>query len=294
MFGELFRGIVSTPRRNEPWEALTHLLQVDILDFSHVPNPARGLLSPNRNETQVHRMSGGDDSIAQQSRQVTQRPAFVIRKNGHQMPQPENERDADSNVRDELVVLIHGLASKRFWMRPLEQRIRRHGYNTYNWGYRSLRRSLHYHADRLRQELEQRASQTQRIHIVAHSMGAIITRLVLSPLPSDNIGRVVFLAPPNHGSPVARFFGPLVRPVNPTMSEISSRSDSVVNRIGRLNDVTTGVIGARFDMLVPWSSTILEGQTDRILLPATHNSLLIQYSSFKQILAFLAHGAFEH
>jgi len=125
-------------------------------------------------------------------------------------------------------------------------------------------------------------------------MGAIIVRLALSNGPPPHLGRVVLMAPPNHGSPVARFLAPFACPICPVVSELSSRPDSLVNHIEPLDGVQVGVIAARFDWLVPLTNTILDGQTDHICLTATHNSLLFQPAVARNVHAFLSTGRFDH
>jgi len=202
-------------------------------------------------------------------------------------------RNVDSTGRNEMVVLVHGFGAKRLWMRILERRLQKCGYATNNWSYVSLIGSLEGHARRLRTLLDELAPSQEVVHLVGHSMGAIIVRLALSYGPISSLGRVVLIAPPNHGSPVARVFGPLVWPVCPAASELSSHPDSYVNQIDELFDVQVGVIGARFDLTVPVASTMLNSQSDHVCVAATHNSLLFQGTVACHVDAFLSTGRFR-
>ncbi|HIF31273.1 MAG: alpha/beta fold hydrolase, partial [Pirellulaceae bacterium] len=200
----------------------------------------------------------------------------------------------DSSKRDQLVVLVHGIASKRFWMLFLMWALQRRGYSTRNWGYPSLSGSLDRHARRLRTLLEESTRLGNEVHLVGHSMGAIISRLALSYGPLPGLGRVVLIAPPNHGSPVAKLLSFVLRGLCPVLGELSNRSESNVNQIGPVHGVSVGIIGARFDLLVPLASTLLDGQTDHICLTATHNSLLFQQRTVRNVDAFLSTGRFSH
>ena len=202
------------------------------------------------------------------------------------------DRKHDSTNRDQLVILVHGFASKRFSMWYLERSLQRRGYATRNWGYLSFSGSLDGHARRLRSLLEESTRVCQEVHVVAHSMGAIISRLALSYGQLPGLGRVVLIAPPNHGSPVAKLFTPVLGGLCPVIAELSSCPASVVNQIGPVQGVAVGIIGARFDLLVPLSSTMMDGQTDHICLTATHNSLLFQHRTARSVSAFLASGQF--
>jgi len=172
----------------------------------------------------------------------------------------------------------------------LEKRLQRIGYLTHNWGYPSLSGRLDHHARCLRQIIDERLESGSRVHVVAHSMGSIVTRLALSL--GDNSGRAVLIAPPNRGSPVARFLAPLMPSFCPVVDELSSHPNSFVNRLPPCGNVEIGCIAARFDLLVPPSCTELDGQADRVCLTATHNSLVFQRRTARLVHAFLSTGRF--
>ena len=78
----------------------------------------------------------------------------------------------------ELVVLIHGFGAKRAVMWPLAVRLRSNGYGVRLWSYVTLFRSINYHAERLHDYLMTQLAEESRFSIVAHSMGAIVARVV--------------------------------------------------------------------------------------------------------------------
>lgn len=55
--------------------------------------------------------------------------------------------------RRETVVLVHGLAAGRAMLRPLERSLQQRGYQTFNWGYPSVRGEIQALSDALTQEL---------------------------------------------------------------------------------------------------------------------------------------------
>jgi alpha-beta hydrolase superfamily lysophospholipase len=193
----------------------------------------------------------------------------------------------------ELVVLVHGLAAGPSWMRPLARFLERQGYRTHCWRYASLTGSLQVHARRLREVLGDCMARATPVHLVAHSMGSIVTQLALAGRSWPDLGRVVLLAPPNHGSPVARLLAPFARRLCPVVAELSSHPASLVRRMKPPCGVQVGTIRARYDLLVPGSSTMLDGQQDSICFRATHTSLLLQRSVARQVHAFLATGRFN-
>lgn len=195
---------------------------------------------------------------------------------------------------NDLTLLIHGFGLHRSLMWPLARRLERLGHTTRIWDYCSLIGALEQHARRLRTYLDDLAHDVRPIHLVAHSMGSLIVRLALADGPQPALGRVVLLAPPSAGSPVARMFGPLLHPFCPIIDQMSDSPDSSVHKIAALAGVEFGIIAARFDPLVPHANTELAGRADFLTLAASHTSLLFQASVAHQIDAFLSTGHFAH
>lgn len=197
----------------------------------------------------------------------------------------------------ELVVLVHGLAANRLVMAPLAYRLKRAGFATFNWGYPSICGGIEQHAGALRRKVEQLASDPaiDKIHVVGHSMGSIITRQVLHEgLPAaEKFGRVVMLAPPNHGSPVARWLEGWLSPICKPLAQLSDRPDSFVNRLPAPQGVHFGVIAAAGDLMVPRASTPLDGQEDYRLLPGMHSELPWRRDAARLVASFLRHGCFD-
>lgn len=194
----------------------------------------------------------------------------------------------------ELVVLVHGFGSNRLLMWYLQRRLQRDGFETHNWGYMSYFGNLQRHARRLRDKLEDLVGQTDTIHIVAHSMGAIVARLALSYGTIPQLGRFVMLAPPNRGCPAARYFSSLGRHICPAVSQLSDRPNSFVNQMARCDDLDIGIISARFDFTVPSPNTALDGQLASFEIAATHSSMLFQKETARQIQSFLSTGRFQN
>lgn len=196
--------------------------------------------------------------------------------------------DPESN----LVIVIHGYCSHRLIMAPMCWRLRRRGYRVENWGYHSLFRSIDTHAKRLHRDLNDRWSSEPRVCIIAHSMGSIVTRKAIDLGPPPNLDRVVLLAPPNRGIVFARVlslgFGWLSR----SLAQISSHSCSYVNQLPQELPVDVGVVAGTWDLLVPISKTRLEKEKDRIVIRATHNSVLFSGYVCQLVDRFLRQGKF--
>jgi pimeloyl-ACP methyl ester carboxylesterase len=212
-------------------------------------------------------------------------------------PHDVNANTASSRMRTdrELVVLIHGLAANRLVMRPLQRRLRARGYDTFNWGYRSVLRPIQRNAERFRRRLDSLAGRedVERLHIVGHSMGSIITRYIVANDPPDKLGRIVLLAPPNHGSRVARWLNRGFGYLYPSLDQLSDRPESFVNGLVGNLGVPCGVIAATRDRMVSLESTHLAGQDDHAQFKAGHTTMLFYCEVAEMVDRFLQTGRFK-
>lgn len=123
------------------------------------------------------------------------------------MTEANGKRSSGSGER---VVLLHGLGRTRRSMRRLRIALRAAGYQPLSWGYHSRRHRIAEHVAHFRGRLEELAGAEEPVHFVGHSLGALIIRGALSE-PSESapfpLGRIVMIAPPNHGADVAERFG---------------------------------------------------------------------------------------
>jgi pimeloyl-ACP methyl ester carboxylesterase len=193
----------------------------------------------------------------------------------------------------ELVVLLHGFGAKRVLMWPLARRLRADGFRVVQWNFLSLFSSIEKHAKRLHDFLTTQLVSEKRVHIVAHSMGSIVTRAALNRLRPPNLGRVVLLAPPNRGSPAAGLASLFVGAIITPSRELSDRSTSYVNQLKTSSDIEIGIIAAKYDLLVPAKNTHLPSEREHVTLIATHNSLLLSRSVGKMTANFLRTGEFQ-
>ncbi len=113
----------------------------------------------------------------------------------------------------------------------------------------------------------------KRIDVVAHSMGGVVLRLVLSQNPdlAAAVGRVVTLGSPHRGTVVARGPAPEVRQLVPGSPFLESLPDFSVS----VPDAEVTTVAAERDFIVyPKSSSHLPGVREVDLANANHQSLL--------------------
>lgn len=202
------------------------------------------------------------------------------------------------------VLLLHGLGANRWIMRPLEKRLLKLGCRTLNWRYPSTRRSIATHAMRLVELLEELTAERSeflapghRLHLVTHSMGCIVTRLALAQRSFPRLGRWVMLAPPNHGSPVARILSHFLGRVVPPLAELSDEPDSLVNQLPDFrpnNPIAFGVIQAQRDRVIPAASVSLAGQADHVIVDSHHGLLPWHERTGRLVERFLHSGFFAN
>ena len=211
-------------------------------------------------------------------------------------PEP-NHRPTDvekSSLNGEHVVIIHGLAAKPWHMSFLGWMVRRSGFSVSYFKYPSWFGSIERHAENFCEKLEDVSADASRLHIVAHSMGCIVTRQALLFKEFCNAHRIVMLAPPNLGSPAATRLSRWV-PYSETVKQISDRADSLANQLpGTIENVEVGCVEASYDFVIPAQSSHLPGEQDHIRLFSGHNGLLVRPAAARQTIHFLKHGRFDH
>ena len=220
------------------------------------------------------------------------------------------ERNSTSR---ECVILLHGLARTKRSMKPLVAALQKAGFNTVNIDYASRAAPI----EKLASEAVPEGVSTcrrqgaRRIHFVTHSMGGILLRYYLAHHRPPELGRVVMLSPPNHGSEIADQLkeNKLFRWFNgPAGQELGT--EGLPQRLGPVDypvGVITGNKSALWDRwfsskLIPGpddgkvsvESARLEGMTDFLVVPYSHSFIMRPVPVIRQVIHFLRHGRFDH
>jgi pimeloyl-ACP methyl ester carboxylesterase len=193
----------------------------------------------------------------------------------------------------ELVVLVHGLGRTPLSMLHLAGTLRREGYRVINFGWSSTGDSIEEVGEALAERIARARGEEgfERIHLVGHSTGGIAIRWLLESRRPVELGRVVLIAPPNHGSRSADRWAPWLEWLFPALDEITTDSSSTVRRFRPLAAVEMGVIAGRHDGKVdPEEARLSEAHF--ALVPGVHTFLMNQASVQRLTVTFLRHGRF--
>jgi triacylglycerol lipase len=206
------------------------------------------------------------------------------------------------------VVLLHGLGRSSRAMRPLARELAAAGYRVHSLDYPSTRATPEALVGVLHGEISSCCAWSARVNFVTHSLGGVMLRAYLAEHPMPQVGRVVMLAPPNHGSEYVdvaghwRLFAALL---GPTAVQLGTAPTSLPNRLPRA-DFEVGVIAGTADLnplggvlidgqndgTVSVASTHLAGMRDFIEVPVSHSFLMRDPEVARQTIAFLRAGQF--
>ena len=207
----------------------------------------------------------------------------------------------------EAVVVLHGLGRNDRSMRPLAERLAAAGYEVHNLRYPSTELGPEALVANLDGQLAACCRQASRLDFVTHSMGGILVRAYLAEHPLPTLGRVVMLAPPNHGSEYVDVLGSslFALAMGPTAMQLGTGPESLPNRLPppayevgviagtrSINPTSPFVVAGTSDGTVSVRSTRLAGMADFVTVPFSHYLMVRSPAVADLVIAFLRHGHF--
>jgi pimeloyl-ACP methyl ester carboxylesterase len=224
----------------------------------------------------------------------------IFCKNVKRMMTPQNE----------LVIILHGIATLRQRMILLNRKIKKAGFDTLNVSYPSTRLSIEESADFVQEKIAPAIQPYNAVHFVTHSLGGLVALKLLLQKDFDKARRVVLIGIPYYGSEVADFvhrwpiYGRLYGPAGGQLTTAFRKTHEyppppsidvgvIAGTRGRLYTAflpimyKTGV----HDGVVSVQSTEIPWATDHITIRASHTFLIERSGS--QVVQFLMHGCFK-
>jgi pimeloyl-ACP methyl ester carboxylesterase len=203
----------------------------------------------------------------------------------------------------ETVILIHGLWMPGLVMLPHQFRLRRAGFAAQRFSYPSWRDGLADNVRRLSRCVQETPGEV--IHLVAHSLGGLVTLKMLAQEADPRIARTVLMGSPyagcHSGLTLARIpmlaglvgktfedWFSLPRPDLPPGMEIGILAGTHQIGFGRL----IPGLGSPNDGLIAVEETRLPTASDHIALKLSHSGMLVSRECTKQIVSFLRTGKF--
>jgi len=212
----------------------------------------------------------------------------------------------------EHVILLHGLARTKKSMSKLEKHLVQNNYIVINTGYPSTSESVEKIADEYLHKMVNRCMENgaDKIHIVTHSLGGIITRQYLQDYSLPGGSRIVMISPPNRGSELADSFrtltiykwlnGPAGQVLGTEVESLPNSLKPIKGEIGvitgnsTMNPFYSWLIPGDDDGKVSVERAKLEEMSDFLVVPISHSFIMRHPEVLNQVVVFLKKGVFEH
>jgi triacylglycerol esterase/lipase EstA (alpha/beta hydrolase family) len=194
-------------------------------------------------------------------------------------------------------------------MQPLARSLSDAGYRTVALDYPTTKLPPEELVSVVERELASCCEGAPRLHFVTHSLGGLMVRAVLARHRPPALGRVVMLAPPNHGSEwVDRFgdwtlfrwfFGPTAVELGTVPTSFARRLPPPDYEVGVIAGTTSyrlgadSVLGGANDGTVSVASTQLDGMADFATVPESHTFIMRSDEVASLVREFLRAGRFH-
>jgi len=218
---------------------------------------------------------------------------------------------AYSQMHEECVIVLHGMGRTRMSMVPIEDALTEEGYRVWNASYPSRSAPIETLAvDAINKGLAYcRQPASRKIHFVTHSLGGILVRYYLQDHDINELGRIVMLSPPNHGSEVVdalhdNYFyqaamGPAGLQIGTGKHSLPNGLQPVPGDIGIITGNSTSdpwfspIIPGDDDGKVSVERAKLDEMDDFLVVENGHTFIMRDDVVIRQVLYFLKNGTFD-
>jgi hypothetical protein len=229
-------------------------------------------------------------------------------------------------MKGKAVIVLHGLCGTRLHMEKLCRYLRTNGnYEVFNVTYPTTQKGIAEHAQSLGRIIEN-LDGIEEVSFVAHSMGNVVIRHYLSDIKQvaaaetagatgdtkrhPKFSRFVMIAPPNHGSGVARYFAEnyVFQTVLGDSGQQLGRDWSHLEEKLATPEFEFGIVaggkgdGKGYNRLlkgdndgvIEVETAKLEGSKDFVVISAVHPWMQNESETLVYTLRFLKDGSFTH
>jgi pimeloyl-ACP methyl ester carboxylesterase len=188
------------------------------------------------------------------------------------------------------IVLLPGYSENAGAMWWFAQRLRRRGFRPVLIDFPSTFVCIDHNVAFLRERLRELRTTTgsERIAIVAHSMGGVVARALLLSEPEHNVLTLIALASPFRGTHMAKV-GALFR-MGASAVDLCPESPFAVRYLpsARASIPIRSIIGEQENIVSPpWSCVLPDGETYVLSLPVGHDGPLHLKESYERVEAWL-------
>lgn len=211
-------------------------------------------------------------------------------------------------MKNDYVVILHGIFRSSFHMRKLAAYLAKQGYDVISLNYPSTKEPIEKLVEMIKENIQSKLIEDKTTHFVGYSLGGLLLRVILKDYRPPHLGRVVQLAPPNNGSEVADFlqnFWPYKKLYGHAGQQLITDQTAIASLFGEI-DYELGVIAGNFsfdpissllikgpdDGKVSVESTKVAGMKDHIVVRASHTWFPHNKQVQQQTLHFLQQGVF--
>lgn len=209
------------------------------------------------------------------------------------------------------IYLIHGYGGIGIEMKEIQKSIDKKGFNSEIFSYPSLTEDVDSVGISLFMKIQRENYDT--VSFVTHSMGALVVRSLYEHIDSLTtfpfIHRIVMIAPPNNGSPVADFFAQfsfVKHIIGPNINNLTTNPNSGAGKYP-IPTCEVGLIAGSFTKERGYN-IFVKGDNDGVLIPeqtkigiekdvafikSSHVGLLYNKTVIKYVNSFLIAGKFK-